>query len=74
MKGDRDNMNIKEIVKDNDAHFEEYRAGNLWYTTDDGFRFPIPIEDTKGAVFFKTHRAITLMRWIRKHLVLIENA
>ena len=30
--------------------------------------FPIPLEDTKGGYFANSMKAITLMRWIRKHL------
>ena len=82
-------MNIKEIVKGTEAEFVEYRDGNLHYLvkydhgTDisDGtisadwkeFSFPIPIEDTKGAVFPAKIKAITLMRWIRKHVSLIQS-
>ena len=38
--------------------------------TDDegGFRFPIPFEETVGAYFKPEHKAINLMRWIRKQL------
>lgn len=74
-------MNIKGLVQDKNAVFDYYADGNLWYKTvdieesdlsDAGFTFPIPIEDTKGAVFNHTHKAITLMRWIRKHVELLE--
>jgi hypothetical protein len=30
------------------------------------YRFPISIEDAKGATLFAEFKAITLMRWIRK--------
>jgi hypothetical protein len=39
----------------------------LWYEVD-GFRFPVPFEDTVGAYFKPEHKAINLMRWIRKQL------
>ena len=68
----RDKLNITEIVKDQTATFLYYIDGNLWYATDNGFKFPIPIDDTKGACFNKEHKAITLMRWIRKHIDTIE--
>ena len=83
-------MSIKDIVKNTIAEFEYYADGSLWYivkydfktNNTDGvicedwkeFKFPIPIEDTKGAFFNRTHKAITLMRWIRKHLDVIESA
>lgn len=65
-------MSIKDIVKDASAEFLYYADGSLWYKTSTGFKFPIPIEDTKGAFFNRTHKAITLMRWIRKHSELIS--
>jgi len=34
----------------------------------DGFRFPVPFSETVGACFMPEHRAISLMRWIRKQL------
>lgn len=74
-------MNVKDIVKGNNAHFHEYRAGNLWYRVVYDFKeggefssfdFPVPIEDTEGATFSCETKAITLMRWIRKHVKTIE--
>lgn len=82
-------MKIKDIVKDDQiAHFDYYADGNLWYKViamqrsadvswfhqeKELFKFPIPIDDTKGAIFMNKHKAITLMRWIRKHLDLIDS-
>lgn len=63
---------IKELVKDKTATFSFYRDRQLWYVTDDGFEFPVPIEDIGGATFLSEHKAITLMRYIRKHLDTIE--
>lgn len=77
-------MKIKEIVKDGKlASFTEYRDGNLWYKVgwwEQGvrfnefkeFEFPIPIEDATGAKFPSEIKAITLMRWIRKHKELLD--
>ncbi len=64
---------IKDMVKDNKkAQFLFYRDEQLWYITDDGFEFPIPIEEAKGATFVPEFKAITLMRWIRKHLTWLD--
>jgi hypothetical protein len=38
----------------------------LWYTTEDGFEFPVPIDDLKGTHIYAREKAITLMSWIRK--------
>ena len=38
-------MNIKDIVKNQNAHFVFYRDRSLFYETDKGFQFPVPIDD-----------------------------
>lgn len=68
-------MNIKDMVIDNKkVTFQFYRAGELWYKTETGFEFPVPISDTGDAVFMKEDKAILFMRYIRKHLDYINNA
>ena len=61
-------MTIKEMVKDKTVTFEYYKDNELWYCTEDGFEFPVPIEDIGNATFFATDKAILFMRYIRKHL------
>ncbi len=65
---------IKDIVKDNNAHFVFFRDRSLFYETDDGFQFPIPIDDAGSATFNAEEKAILLMRYIRKHLAQTEAA
>lgn len=64
---------IKEMVKGKMAKFVRYVDESLWYRTDDGFEFPISIEEAKGGTFEPEHKAIRLMRWIRKHVELLES-
>ena len=61
-------MTLKEIVKDKTVRFKLYRDGELWYETEDGFEFPVPISDTGTGIFYAEAKAIQYMRWIRKHL------
>jgi len=61
-------MTLKELVKDKRARFKFYKDGELWYETEDGFDFPIPIADTGTCDFKAEDTAIRYMRWIRKHL------
>ena len=62
-------MNILKMVKDNkQVNFLFYRDSNLWYKTEDGFLFPVPIEDIGNATFLAQDKAILFMRYIRKHL------
>lgn len=64
-------MNIKTIVKNNTARFSFYRAGYMYYELTVGgqdFRFPVSLEDLGTATLLAEHKAITLMRYIRKAL------
>lgn len=68
-------MSIKEMVKgDKHVTFAFYRDSELWYRTECGFEFPVPISDTGNATFHASDRAMLFMRYIRKHLALIEDA
>ena len=67
-------MKIREIVKNQNAHFVFYRDRALFYETDNGFQFPVPIEDAGSATFNKEEKAIFLMRYIRRHLKNVEEA
>ena len=60
---------IKDMVKDNQkVSFLFYRDGQLWYVTESGFEFPVPIVDAGTATFLAQDRAILFMRYIRKHI------
>ncbi len=39
------------IVNNQQVRFSFYRDGQLWYETECGFRFPVPIEDAGTATF-----------------------
>lgn len=67
-------MKIKDIVKNQNAHFVFYRDESLFYETDKGFQFPVPVADAGSATFNAEEKAILLMRYIRKHLVKTEAA
>lgn len=66
---------LKEMVKDNrTARFVFFRDRALHYETEDGFIFPVPVDDAGSATFRADERAIVLMRYIRKHLETLEKA
>jgi len=68
-------MSIKDMVSNNkQVKFVRYQNKELWYVTECGFEFPIPIEDTGSAAFVSQDKAMLFMRWIRKHTDLINNA
>ena len=63
---------LKEMVNNGKkVHFIKYLANNLWYSTECGFEFPVPIEDTGNATFLAEDKAMLFMRYIRKHISLI---
>lgn len=69
--------NLKDLVKGN-VYFVEYRKGNLWYeagrhTADKPFAFPVPIEDVGDATFLACDKALLFVRYIRKHLEIINS-
>lgn len=67
-------MKITDIVRNQNAHFVFYRDQALFYETDNGFQFPVPVSDAGSATFNHEEKAILLMRYIRKHLARTEAA
>lgn len=65
-------QNIKDMIKDKTVTFEYYRKGELWYKTECGFLFPVPIDDTGDGTFLAKDKAMMFMRYIRKQLQLID--
>ena len=66
--------NLKDLVKDGKkVSFKFYRQKELWYVTEDGFEFPVPIEDCGDGIFLNEDKAMLFMRYIRKHLEMIAN-
>jgi hypothetical protein len=54
--------------------FTFYKAGNLWYRTDTGLEFPVPIDDLDSASVEAEIKSMTLMRWVRKHVNTLNEA
>ncbi|MBF0441957.1 MAG: hypothetical protein HQK54_08645 [Oligoflexales bacterium] len=66
---------LKEMVNnDKKVYFKYYRDQTLWYSTECGFLFPVPISDIGNATFLSEDRAMLFMRYIRKHISLTEEA
>ena len=65
------------ILKDRVAgsvKFLKLVNSELWYVCNDGFEFAIPLEDTAGAEFAAEDKGLYFMRWIRKHMSMLETA
>ena len=56
------------------VHFIFYRQGELWYKTECGFEFPVPINDAGTATFIPEDKAMLFMRYIRKHIDMINQS
>jgi hypothetical protein len=66
---------LKEMIVNNQkVRFSFYRDGQLWYETECGFRFPVPISDAGTATFLAEDRAMLFMRYIRKQIAAQEIA
>lgn len=67
---------MKQTLKDHiqgQATFQYYFDGSLWYKTDSGLEFPVPISDTTGARFLAVDKASIFMRWIRKWMEVLND-
>lgn len=60
---------LKEMVQNNQkVKFRFYRDGQLWYSAECGFEFPVPISEAGTATFLAEDKAILFMRYIRRHI------
>jgi hypothetical protein len=67
-------MSIKDMVAGKTVKFVKYQRSELWYMTECGFEFPVPLDETGDAEFLNTDKAMLFMRWIRKYMEFIEAA
>ena len=65
-------IDIKECIKGN-VTFIQYKDKHLWYVCENGFIFPVPIEDIGDATFLAIDKGMLFMRYIRKHIQSIES-
>lgn len=74
---------IKSLIENNQqAYFHRYFDGALWYRIPVGdrqddssfFEFPVPVTDVGTATFLFQDKAILMMRYIRKHIEMLEKA
>jgi hypothetical protein len=66
---------IKDMVNNGkQVKFTHYIDQNLWYVTECGFEFPVPITDTGNATFLAQDKAMMFMRYIRKQINTLTEA
>ena len=58
---------LKEHIK-GVVRFQFFRDNQLFYKTETGLVFPVPIADTEKGTFLAEDKAIYFMRYIRKFL------
>lgn len=58
---------LKARAKGN-VFFQYYQDDNLYYSCEDGFIFPVPISDCKGARFRVEEKGLLFLRWIGRYM------
>ncbi len=67
-------VDIKQLYKTKElATFSHFKDGDFWYELNSGFIFPIPLSDLDGAGLGNQEQASHLVRYIRKHIEMLEN-
>lgn len=68
-------MDIKQLYKTQEnVTFTHFANGEFWYQTAGGFAFPVPLSDIGSATLLASDKATLFVRYIRKHLALLEAA
>ena len=66
---------IKQMVENKQkVRFRFYRDGQLWYATECGFEFPVPIAEAGTATFLAEDKAILFMRYIRRYMEFLKKS
>lgn len=62
------NIPLKDHIKGTSV-FVYCQSQNLWYLTETGLVFPVPVADIgPDTKFTATYKSIKLIRWIEKYL------
>lgn len=67
----RSKLNIKEMIRGK-VRFDFYRDGNLYYRTENGVIFPVPVSEAGTATFLAEDKAILFMRYMRRFITSME--
>lgn len=60
---------LKDLIRDGKtAKFKQYRLGNLYYETQEGFVFAIPLQELGESTLLAEERCASLMKWIKRAL------
>lgn len=68
-------LTLADHVRDKQkVNFKFYRQGTLYYETEKGLLFEVPIDETGNGVFNSEEHAINFMKWIRKQMAKNDKA
>ena len=67
-------MSIVKMLKDKEVEFVRFHDMQLWYKTECGFEFPVPVEDIGNATFMAKDKAVLFMRYVRKYKLMLDKA
>jgi hypothetical protein len=60
-------VDVKMHVKDGrKVRFVKAYSGNLWYETELGFQFPVPVADMGNGTFLVEDKAMLFLKYIRR--------
>ena len=61
-------MNLEKVLQNNEAvSFMFFLSGKLWYRTENGFKFPVPIKGSGQSIFLNEDRANRFYPYIKAH-------
>lgn len=67
--------NLDKIFNDNESvRFMFFLSGKLWYRTESGFKFPVPIKGSGQSVFLNEDRAKRFYPYIKAHAEKLDKA
>jgi len=67
--------NLDKILNDNESvRFMFFLSGKLWYRTESGFKFPVPIKGSAQSVFLNEDRAKRFYPYIKAHAEKLNKA
>lgn len=68
-------LSIKDMVAGGKmVRFVRFCANELWYVTEEGFEFAVPVGDVGTATMLAEDKAMFFMRYIRKHIDMLKAA
>lgn len=66
---------LDKILNDNESvRFMFFLSGKLWYRTESGFKFPVPIKGSLQSVFLNEDRAKRFYPYIKAHAEKLHKA